>query len=416
MTARKAVARALGAATLAAVTHSTPVLAQGAPQFVFSGYGTAGVVRSDERRGDYIVDVFRPDGPGFTREWSAEVDSRLGLQLSALFSPKLSAVVQVLSQQRHDDTFRPALEWANVRYQPTPESSLRVGRIVLPMFLVTDTRTVGYANPWVRPPVEVYSMVPVTHSDGVDASYRMTLGEAGNTLQASIGRTEPRLSGDGAGKAVARELLVLVNTFESGFATARITYGRTSLTVASIDREFQVFRQFGPQGEAVIARNNVRDREVWFLGVGASCDPGSWFVTGEWAKFDTRSVLGARRSWYVSGGARFGAFTPYATYARTDDTGRRSDPGLDLASLPPPVRPLAAALNAQLNAALSSPSGQRTISAGVRWDFARNAALKLQYDHVRLAPGSSGSFDPKAPGFPIGGRIGLFSAAVDFVF
>jgi hypothetical protein len=210
--------------------------------------------------------------------------------------------------------------------------------------------------------------------------------------------------------------VVLVDTLEHGPATARLTYGSTSLTVASIDRQFDAFRRFGPQGEAVASRNTVRDRDVWFFGLGASYDPGAWFVTGEWAKFDTRSVLGAKRSWYLSGGYRFGAVTPYATFARTQDTNVRTDPGLDLALLPPAVRASAAALNAQLNRNLAAPSGQRTLSAGVRWDFARSAALKLQYDRVSLSPGSTGSFDPRAPGFPSGGDIGVFSAAVDFVF
>ena len=406
--------RKLPAAVLA--FGATGAAAFDAPRLDFSGYGTIGVVRSGEDRGDYIVDVFRPDGPGFSREWSPEVDSRLGLQLAATFGPRFSAVVQVISQQRHDDTFTPMVEWANVKYQVTPELSLRAGRIVLPTFLVTDTRRVGYANPWVRPPVEIYSMVPVTNSDGVDASWQASFGALANTLQVTLGRTSPHLPDAGAGKAEARKLLVVVDTLEHGAATARLTYGQASLTVASIDRQFDAFRQFGAQGRAVASRNTVRDRDVWFFGLGASYDPGGWFVTGEWAKFDTRSILGAKRSWYLSGGYRFGSLTPYATVARTQDTNVRSDPGLDLALLPPPVRPAAAALNTQLNRALANPSGQRTVSAGVRWDFARSAALKLQYDHVSLASGSTGSFDPRAPGFPTGGDIGVFSAAVDFVF
>ena len=60
--------------------------------------------------------------------------------------------------------------------------------MVLPTFLVSDSRKVGYGNPWVRPPVEVYSLNPITTLDGVDASYRLHLGEVTNTLQADYGR------------------------------------------------------------------------------------------------------------------------------------------------------------------------------------------------------------------------------------
>jgi len=41
----------------------------------FSGYGTFGVVRSSERNADYLVDAFKPTGPGFTHEWSPDVES-----------------------------------------------------------------------------------------------------------------------------------------------------------------------------------------------------------------------------------------------------------------------------------------------------------------------------------------------------
>ena len=402
-------------AAFAALASHAPAAAQEAPAFQFSGYGTLGYVHAGTDRGDYRVDVFRPDGPGYSHDWSAKVDSRLGLQLQARFTPAVSAVVQILSHQRYDDTFEPIVEWANVRYQPTPELSLRAGRIVLPLFNLTDTRHVGYANPWVRPPVEVYSLLPLTNSDGFDAAYRMSFGAASNTVQLSVGRTNPHLPGS-AGKAEADKLVVLVDTFESGFASARAMYGRTELTVDAIDRQFDVFRQFGPSGQAVAARNTLKGTEVWFMGLAASYDPGPWFVTGEWTRYDTRSILGAGRSWYVSGGARVGKFTPYATYATREDTRRRSDPGIDLATLPAAVRPAAAALNAQLNQALSGSSGQSTVSLGVRWDFWRSAALKVQYDQVRLDAGSSGAFDPKAPGFPFGGRIGVYSVAVDFVF
>jgi len=132
--------------------------AQEAPSWKFSGYGTVGVAHSDNRQADYLIDEFKPNGPGYTRSWSPDVDSRLGLQLSAQFTPTLSAVVQVLSKQDENNSYRPELEWANVRWQPTPEFSLRAGRIVLPVFMVTDTRWVGYSNPWVRPPVEMYAM------------------------------------------------------------------------------------------------------------------------------------------------------------------------------------------------------------------------------------------------------------------
>src|SRR5665213_3993482 len=176
-TKRSASTMALASGCLAALLAATAVRADEgtAPMFSFSGYGTLGVVHSDESGADYLADAFKPSGPGATRAWSADVDSRIAGQVNANFTSRLSAVVQVISQQRYDNSYRPTVEWANLKYQVTPDFSVRAGRIVLPVYMVTDSRRIGYANPWVRPPVEVYSLVPVTSNDGVDMSYRCLL-------------------------------------------------------------------------------------------------------------------------------------------------------------------------------------------------------------------------------------------------
>src|SRR5689334_11310137 len=165
--------------------------------FKLSGYGTAGLVHSSESQADYAIDQFKPNGPGATRAWSADVDSKLGGQATMGVTDTVTAVLQVIAQQRYDDSYRPTVEWANVRWQVTPDASVRAGRIVLPVFMVSDFRKVGYANPWVRPPVEFYSMVPVTNNDGVDASWRLALGDVANTLQATYGNSKSNFPAQG---------------------------------------------------------------------------------------------------------------------------------------------------------------------------------------------------------------------------
>jgi hypothetical protein len=387
--------------------------------FSFSGYGTVGVAHSSERNADYLVDEFKPSGPGHTDGWSPDVDSRVGAQVTARFAPRLSAVVQVISQQRYDDTYRPVVEWANVKYEATPDFSVRAGRIVLPIYMVTDSRRVGYANPWVRPPVEVYSLVPVTSVDGIDANWRTVLGDFTATVQATYGRTDSRFpdaSGFNAGMAEARHVLAAVATLERGFATLRVNGGRADLTIAAFRPFEDAYRQFGPPGRAIADRYSVDDRKVDFVGVGAMYDPGRWFATAEWARFATHSVLGTKSAWYVSAGHRFGRWTPYLTYARMRADSATSDPGLDPQGLPPEAAATAQFLNATLNHTLGLIPQQRTISAGVRWDFARNAAFKLQLDEVRVDDDSRGTFGNFQPGFAPGATARVVSAVVDFIY
>ena len=67
------------------------------------------------------------------------------------------------------------------------------------------------------------------------------------------------------------------------------------------------------------------------------------------------------------------------------------------------------------DATLATVADQRSMSVGARWDFMKNIALKVQYDHTRIGAGSSGTLTNIQPGFVSGGTLNLFSIAIDFV-
>jgi len=388
-----------------------------APSLTFNGYGTLGIVHSDEEQADFTSNFLAPDGAGYSRQWSAEVDSRLALQATADLTPRLAAIVQVVAEQRYDETYEPTLEWANLRYRLTPDLTLRVGRMVLPTFLTSEFRKVGYALPWVRPPPELYRLVPVTSTDGVSASYRWRFDGFTNTLKGVYGRKTEKFPGSGEPFEVdAEKAFTLANTLEWGRTTLFASYNHTHLTFEDFNPFFDAFRQFGPAGAAIADRYNVDDKAFEFIALGGRYDPGSWFVMGEWSTSDSRTFLGEARAWYVTGGVRAGAFTPYATFARAGTASATSDPGLDTASLPPAAAAQAGQLNSALDMLLNSTARQKRLAVGVRWDFMRNAALKVQYDHIDLDEGSAGVLVNTQPGFQPGGSVNLFSLVVDFVF
>lgn len=410
-----------GAAVTAALLllHAAATWAQDSntPNLSFNGFGTLGVVHSDEGQADFIADQFAPEGVGHTRDWSAEVDSRLGLQLTANLTSRLSAVGQVVVEQNYDDTYTPSVEWANVKYDITPDLSVRVGRMVLPNFMVSEYRKVGYATPWVRPPQEVYRFVPVTNTEGIDVSYRSRFGRFTNTLQGVYGRKAAKATGDaGDVEAKARDAVTVTNTLEWGATTLFAGYSTLHLTVEDLNPLFNAFRQFGPEGEAIADRYDVDRKRVEIISLGARYDPGEWFVMGEWLQMESRTFIGDNHGWYVTGGYRYGSLTPYVTLARAQADSNTSDPGLSLADLPPPLAAQAGGLNAALNQLLGSAVEQKSIAVGARWDFARNLALKVQYDYLDLDAGSPGVLVNEQPDFRRGGTVSLFTATLDFVF
>jgi len=385
-----------------------------ASMFALSAFGTLGVVHSSEDRADFTYNIFRPEGAGYSQAWSPDVDSRVGGQIVASLAPRLSAMVQVISEQNYDNTFTPHVEWANLKYQVTPYASIRVGRIVLPSFLVSDSRNVGYTNAWIRPPVELYSLVPVDSSDGVDVSYRLHSGRVIQTLVGTYGETNSTLPAGGTGNS--RRQWIVSDTVEYGSLTVHAAYQEAHLTLSNLHALFGHFRQFGAQGNALADTYDPYNRRLTFFGMGAMYDPGAWFVMGEWGTTDFHSVLGKSTAWYASTGYRLGKVTPYLTYGELHADSNRSDPGLTVSTLPPFLAGPARGLNGALNSILGSISDQRTMSIGARWDFVKNVDLKLQYDHTRHGAGSPGTLINLQPDFQPGGTVDLFSVAIDFVW
>lgn len=380
----------------------------------FQGFGSVGVVHSTEKQADYAANVLYPGKAGFSKDWSPEVDSRVGAQLSFNLDKRWSAVLQVVSERNLQSSWKPVVEWANVKYQASPEFSVRLGRIALPMFLAGDYRKAGFALPWVRPPVELYGALPVSSSDGVDAIYLWQAGGMKHSTQAFYGSTKRQL-GPGY-QADSRGMFGIAHTVTSGALMLRGGVITSSLTVNVGQELFGGLRQFGPVGQGLADRYEIRDKRVLVVNAGLSYDPGDWFVMAEAGRFNYNSALGDFYGAYASAGLRLGAWTPYVQAGRTHALMPTQVGGVPLAGLPPAAAASAAYLNGYLNSYLSAIPQQDSVALGVRWDFSPGMALKLQYDRLHTRNGSSGTFINVQPGFRSGGHAGVTSVLLDFVF
>lgn len=334
--------------------------------FTVSGFGTLGVAHSSLGTADFVSTAFEPNGAGHSRRYDFASDSTVGVQLNAQFTDKLSAVVQVVSAHRYDNSFQPTVEWANIKYAFTPDFSMRVGRIELPTFLNSDYRLVGYANPWLRVPAEVYNNEPITHSDGVDLSYRFRVGDVSNTVRMLYGSSSFHITG--GYHAIGRGVVGVFDTLEYGAWTARAGYIGAQVRLPG----------YGKQTVAVYS-------------AALSYDPGAWFVQAELARVTAEDFTPGYISGYLTAGVRLGRFTPYATYAQAYSLGHYT-------TYPNPY------------------AGQRDVSAGVRWDVRKNVDLKVQFDHVWLPPNSTGSFVNIQPDYRLGTGTNVVALALDFVF
>lgn len=340
--------------------------------FAVSGFGTVGMTHNSSALGDYVSDVFQANGAGYTRRSAFGVDSKAAMQLDAKVTDQLSAVLQVVSRSRVNTAFLPRVEWANVKYAITPELSVRVGRVAMPTFMNSETRLVGYANPWIRPPIETYSLRSTTNSDGVDGAWRHAFGSVNNTVQAWYGKMEVASVGSTGGVSNgvrAEKIIGIADSAEIGSLTVRAA-------VTKID-----FRLNGAAGTFIYSPANV-------YSAGFNYDPGTYFVLGELTKSDFGTVQRAQKAGYLTGGYRFNKFTPYITYSKVDVDDDQTRLSL---------------------------RAQHSVAGGLRWDFRKDFALKVQLDKVQLEPLSNGFFTNAKAGMA-GSSAKVLSATVDFVF
>lgn len=347
------------------------------PIFKIGGFGTLGFTHSSLNSGDYVTDNTVPKGAGRSSDWSAGNNSRMAVHLNANFSPKVSALFQVDSEYHADGTYRPEVEWISLKYSFTPNVYLRAGRIVLPTFMDSENRDVGYSYTWVHPPVDLYHQLSIPSSDGVDGMYRSEIGDAVNTVKVIYGKNTVDRPNS---VTTSRDMEGVFDTLE---------YGQVTLHAGYQERQSSTRNDLtGLTG--AWTRNSD-------LSLGALYDPGDWFVMSEWIQRKSTYKAGAM---YVSAGYRINKFTPYLTHSQ-------NSPGSLLQNSPPPTA----------SAVQFIERAQSTDSVGVRWDFMRNFDCKVQYDRVTLSDNSNGYLINVPANLVLyGTTFHVISTVVDFVF
>ncbi|MEP6883158.1 MAG: hypothetical protein ABJC66_00275 [Gammaproteobacteria bacterium] len=295
--------------------------------------------------------------------------------------------------------------------------------------MLSDTRLVGYAYTWIRPPEEVYGQSPVTNQDGIGFNYRLHFGSVANSLNVTYGKASVQIPGGGEARTVG-SFFAGSSTAERGAISVRIGYTSFlgDLHTPNVDALFSGLAQFGavassagyPAAGAQALSLGDRYRLVRFryyiATASVNYDPGSWLLMAELAKVSATAAISDSVAGYFTAGHRFGNLSPYLTIAQVEADTKR-EPGISSASLPPLLAMGAAGLSAGLTAAINALAvSQKSLLIGARWDFMKNTDLKLQYDRVRLGSDSSGRLGNVQPNFQPGGELNVLSVACDFVF
>jgi len=390
----------LVAAILAAFAMSAH--AADGPTVTISGFGTAALTMSDTDDAQFV----RPNQvAGAGESVRTGVDSNFGVQATAKINDSLSFTGQGLVRKIARDHYGAELAWAFAKYKINDDFAVRAGRVGAPVYMISDFRSVGYANTMLRPPQEVYGQVNVDTLDGVDVVYQHSFGDTSVTAQLGFGRTKVNLASGANVKYSPVTALHLVA--EHGPFTVRFGHVVADFSVYDSAAFTGLYATLNRVGQTKAVNDfRITDAKGSFTSLGFTMDYNNILVQSEYAvrKTDTL-VVHDTTSYYAMLGYRFGKFTPYYMYANAKQDDARTYAGLPNV---PALAPLAAALNGIVKAPLQS-----TNAVGVRWDFYKSAALKVQIDRVTPRDGV-GMFVNAKPGFQ--GPVTVGAVALDFVF
>jgi hypothetical protein len=339
-----------------------------------SGYGTLGGTFT---QGDSLV-AFHHDPTEFTgatNQFDLGLDSRLGLQALVDFGSGFSVTAQELVRQRGSDEFSLGTEWLYAQYAPNSDWKIRLGRVVLAAFLLSDSRNVGYAAPWFRAPNELYGTQQIQSLDGGQVVWTHTLGPIELGLQGSFGTATTSNLVKGTAESFPVKNLYNVS--------ASVQWQSLLVRVAQTSLNIPTELPLGPTVYPFELHDN-------FTSVGAQYDDGKAIVMAEWARRSDNEapVLGIpvnqTKQWYTAGGWRFGKLTPLVMYGNYKT----------FASL------------------ANTPASYGTWSTSLRYDVVRNIALKAQYSRPQAANGTYWV----TPQRDSTQRVNVMSLGADFVF
>ncbi len=377
----------------------TSVLSQQLQAIEFDGFLTAGFAVHDQAQSNGKKLVYLEE---VTDDVTFLQDSKFGLQVTADVSENMQVVAQILASAE-DNNYSMDVEWAYLDYAASDSTMLRAGRIKQPVFLISDYLEVGYAYPWIRPPAEAYSNMPVDSIIGVELLYQAKIGSMNFGFQPYFGSNTESVPGQPQVNFFADNYLGAALRLENRYFTIQLSSFQTDVSTrdsSEPDTTPGAPPPLNSEGTAVLSVASLSWDIVNFVGYAEyttrdiTADNG----VGSGANavpFD--ALFADQDGYYVTLGYRMGKYLPHLTYAAIDSSPAGSP--------------------AQM---YSQGARQDTITLGLRYELNDSAALKMEYAQITVSNNDDGSlnnglFSPKDSPFE-SDSTSLISVAIDVIF
>lgn len=244
-------------------------------------------------------------------------DNNIGLQFSAAVSDRVDMTV-VLHAQGGSTNYDIDTQWAYASYHFNEELELRMGKYKGPFYMISDYKDVGYAYPWVRPPLEVYSTNPIEALSGLDLIWQKNVGDlrllfeiyGGNGTHTA--KVLPQVA-DGSGGVFTAGDPVNFETPKSRGINFSISGDAASFRLGYYATDVNA-TDFG-----------ITNIPGSFGAVGFTVDWNDLVVYSEYIVRDTddtplmQFAFPDQEAYYLTLGYRIADYLPYVTYAKIDE-------------------------------------------------------------------------------------------------
>lgn len=401
-----------------------PPLNSSESSFRFSGFGTLGLTNTNGPDDwGYRRNISQPSNSGGVR---ADTDSLIGFQINYSPNPQFELVGQVIATRRANyGKASDNIEWAFAAYHPTPDVTMRIGRVNIDAFLLANYRNVGFAYRYVRPPVDFYASLP--HSlDGIDISKSISLENSEWNIKTYAGRSHGG-DLDIDSRVTVKPVYGLTISREAGGLTLRtgIAYSGIKNSANALDPILTglnnisnlAVNDLGEQAQILHSRLDSSDDHAVYYSFSTNYEKDNWLWTMELTKVSGHPTTNMSAG-YTNIGKRFGSVTLFA------GIGKISTPNLPVSTpdWESQLSPIIGATEAQKLQSLassavysinSSGANQHTFSVGGRWDFNPKMALKVQWDHISIDEYGGRLWTNSTLN---SGRSNVTSITLDFIF
>ena len=346
-------------------------------------------------------------------QWEFDDLSLIGGQVNYQFNSQWELVSQIVLRNEWISNEFDRIKIATINYRPDSAWLFRLGRFYPRSFLMSESRSIGYAHPDILPVQDFYAQLPLPYIDGLDLTYT-TRSEIGLLkFNLHLGQTEIAMDFVDTGETSTRfDNLVGINgEIETGNWMFRLSYTqveqmaqwRVATQIEDVFRllanpaAFSPDNEFIPWLDGVNILNKIDEKGSVFkyLTLASEYTHDNLHVRSEVAYLSSGSfLLPDTRTGYMRFSYAYGAWTPFAivsfinseqgySYTTTPD-----DNYLDAldAFYQQDSRFILKVVSDFINPTYK----QNTFALGMRWDFARQQAFKFQYEHKRVKENAAG--------------------------